>query len=289
MLKIQQIYNKNVRRFRYYFLWYIKCLFIKDPIFSFFLNDGSRFDYPLKSAIGRSLFSQGFEIEEIEFVCRTLNLGDTFFDVGANAGLYTIIAAKCVGENGHVYAFEPGERELKLLLHNIRINDINNVTVVQSAVSNIKGNVNFAISVDGAMNSLLKTNHPSQKIQKWQQVEVTTLDDIVEELSVKKVNFLKIDVEGAEKQVLDGAKILLESQKEIVVLFEASDLNALNFGYSVKDFLLEIISSGFFVYQLNRFGNLINISDNKLQIDEKNCNFIASKIPLKPINKLTTN
>ena len=78
-------------------------------------------------------------------------------------------------------------------------------------------------------------------------------------------NFIKIDVEGAEKQVLDGAKILLESQKEIVVLFEASDLNAESFGYSVKDFLLDIMSSGFFVYQLNKFGNLINISENEFR------------------------
>ena len=130
------------------------------------------------------------------------------------------------------------------------------------------------------MNSLLKTNHPLQKIQEWQKIEVTTLDDIVDELSVKKVNFLKIDVEGAEKQVLDGAKILLESQKEIVILFEASDLNALDFGYSVKDILSEIISSGFFIYQVNELGNLINISENELGIIRKNYNYIASKIPI---------
>jgi len=280
VLQIQQIYKKNIRRFRYYLLWYIQCFFIKDPIFSFFLNDGSRFDYPLKSAIGRSLFSQGFEIEEIEFVRRTLKLGDVFFDVGANGGLYSIIAAKLVGENGHVYCFEPGERESKLLLHNLAINNLTNVTTIKSAVSNIKGKTNFAISVDEAMNSLLETNHPAQKIQEWQQVEVTTLDDIVEELSVKKVDFIKIDVEGAEKQVLDGAKILLESQKEIVILFEASDLNAESFGYSVKDFLLDIMSSGFFVYQLNKFGNLINVSENELGIIRKNYNYIASKLSM---------
>jgi hypothetical protein len=130
------------------------------------------------------------------------------------------------------------------------------------------------------MNSLLKTNHPLQKIQEWQKIEVTTLDDIVDELNVKKVNFLKIDVEGAEKQVLDGAKILLESQKEIVILFEASDLNALDFGYSVKDILSEIISSGFFIYQVNELGNLINISENEVGTIRKNYNYIASKIPI---------
>jgi|694.fasta_scaffold22230_9 FkbM family methyltransferase len=280
MLKFQQIYNKSMRRFRFHFLWYIQCLFIKDPVFSFFLNDGSRFDYPLKNVVGRLLFSGVFELEEIEFIRQILKPGDIFFDVGANGGLYTIIAAKLVGENGHVYSFEPGERELKLLHHNIAINNLTNVTVIESAVSNIKGKTNFAISVDGAMNSLLKTNHPLQKIQEWQKIEVTTLDDVVDELSVKKVNFLKIDVEGAEKQVLDGAKILLESQKEIVILFEASDSTALNFGYSVRDILSEIISSGFFIYQFNELGNLINISENELGIIRKNYNYIASKIPI---------
>jgi FkbM family methyltransferase len=280
MLKIHMVYKKNIRRFKFYFLWHIQCLVSKNPIFSFLLADGSRFDYPIKSAIGRSLFSGIFEIEEIEFVRQILKPGDIFFDVGANGGLYTIIAAKHVGDNGHVYTFEPGERELKLLHHNIAINNLTNVTIIESAVSNIKGKANFAISVDGAMNSLSKTNHPGQKIQEWQTVEVTTIDDIVQEFNVKRIDLMKIDVEGAEKQVLAGAKKFLDSQKEIILLFEASDLNALNFGYSVNDFLLDIISSGFFVYQLNEFGNLINVSENELGIIRKNCNYIASKIPV---------
>jgi hypothetical protein len=65
-----------------------------------------------------------------------------------------------------------------------------------------------------------------------------------------------------------------------VILFEASDSTALNFGYSVRDILSEIISSGFFIYQFNELGNLINISENELGIIRKNYNYIASKIPI---------
>lgn len=185
-----------------------------------------------------------------------------------------------MGENGHVYAFEPGERELKLLRHNIAINHLSNVTIVESAVSNIKSEAKFAISVDGAMNSLLETNHPLQKIQEWQTVNVTTLDDIVQDLNLKKVNFVKIDVEGAEKQVFEGAKNLLKSQKEIVILFEASALNVDGFECSVDDILLQVMSFGFFIYYIDQSRRLINISSNKLQRDKKVYNFIASKISL---------
>lgn len=280
MLKIQQIYKKTIRRYKYYFLWYVQCLISKSPIFSFSLDDGSQFDYPLRSAVGRTLFSGVFEAEEMAFVRQILKPRDIFFDVGANGGLYTIIAAKQVGENGHVYAFEPGERELKLLRHNIAINRLTNVTIVESAVSNIKSEAKFAISVDGAMNSLIETNHPLQKIQEWQTVNVTTLDDIIQDLSLRKVDFIKIDVEGAEKQVFEGAKSLLKSQKEIVILFEAGGLSVDGFECSVEDVLQQVMSFGFFVYYIDRSGSLINISANTLQRDKKVYNFIASKMPL---------
>jgi FkbM family methyltransferase len=247
-----------------------------NEIYNFVLIDGSKLDYPLKSAVGRSLFANGFERGEIEFLRGSLKPGDIFFDVGANAGLYTVIAAKQIGESGHVYAFEPGECELKLLRHNIAINNLTNVTIIEKAVSNTTGKTQFAISRDGAMNSLLKTDHPQQQIERWQLVELTTLDSFVQELDIKKVDFVKIDVEGAEKLVFEGAKNILTSKNQTVFLFEATDLNANSFGYSQQDLISLLLSRALFVYSLNVSGNLEGISNLTSKIKKKHYNFVAS-------------
>ena len=92
-------------------LYKLKCAFTKNEIFTFKLADGSDFDYPLKSYIGYALFANEFEKTEIAFLRRSLRSGDIFLDIGANGGVYTVIGAKLVGSEGHVYAFEPGEHE----------------------------------------------------------------------------------------------------------------------------------------------------------------------------------
>ncbi|BAZ05138.1 FkbM family methyltransferase [Calothrix sp. NIES-3974] len=278
MLRLGKLYGKIKTKLKYHFLWKIQCLFARNTLFSFLLPDGSRFDYPINTAVGRLLFSGIFETREIEFMRQTLKQNDIFFDIGANGGIYTVIAAKQVGKNGHVYAFEPGERELKLLRHNIAINNLTNVTVIERGVSNEKGTAKFGISRDGAMNSLLKTNHPGQEIEEWQTIETTTLDDIIQEFNIKKVDFIKIDVEGAEKKVFEGSRNLLESQDNVVILFEASDLTAVRFGYTVNDFLKELISVNLIVYYFDKDGNILKLSQDKLRSKITGYNFIASKI-----------
>src|SRR6185312_8497302 len=117
-----------------------------------------------------------FETAELRFIQERLRPGDVFVDIGANGGIYTVIAAKKVGASGRVLAFEPGPRNLELLKRNLALNGLTNVTIVPKAVSNTAGAAALAISRDGAMNSLAKTSHAGQRIEKWETVETTTLD-----------------------------------------------------------------------------------------------------------------
>lgn len=245
--------------------------------YSFCLPDGSPFDYPLNSAIGRALFSGGFEVAEVEFMRQLLKPGDIVFDVGANGGLFTIIAAKQVGDSGHVYAFEPGERELELLRHNIEINHLKNVTVIAAAVGDKTCSTQLAISCDGALNSLAHTDHPNQQIQSWQPVKMLSLDSAIQEFNISQVNFIKIDVEGAEKLVLNGAKNLLYSHPNTIILLEASDLNARSFGYVVRDFLGDLIMENFSINYLNEKCLLTPISIDDPRVGQQIYNFIAFK------------
>jgi FkbM family methyltransferase len=179
--------------------WKLQCLFYGDKIKTFYLSDGSRFDYPFKSALGMSFAICGFEIAEVEFVLNSLKYEDVFIDIVANGGFYTVMAAKKIQSHGHIYAFEPDQRNLKLLKNNIAVNKITNVTIIDNAVSNEKGNAKFAIARDGALNSLADTNRKDQEIQHWETVSLTTLDDFVKEFNVSRIDFIKVDAEGSEK------------------------------------------------------------------------------------------
>lgn len=231
--------------------WKIACILMPGKIFRFTIGDSLYFEYPLKSDIGQALFIKIFETAEIRFVYHHLQTGNIVFDVGANAGLFALIAAKKVGSTGHVYAFEPGLRELQLLRNNIAINHLNNITVVDCAVSDKVGTAQFAISVDGAMNSLAQTKHPSQKIQEWREVKLTTLDYFIEQQSIKKVDFIKIDVEGAEKKVLQGAIKLLGSSNAPEILCEFCDATATVFNSSGSDLWDTFVGLGFHLFRIS--------------------------------------
>jgi FkbM family methyltransferase len=249
----------------------------QDKNCTFSLPDGSHFNYPLNSAIGRALFTGGFEIAEVEFMRKLLKPGDIVFDVGANGGLFTVIAAKKVGDSGHVYAFEPGERELELLRHNIEINHLKNVTVIAAAVGDKIGSTQLAISCDGALNSLRQTDHPKQQIEGWQPVKMLTLDSVIQEFKIPQVEFIKIDVEGAEKLVIAGANILLSSNTPPVILFESSDLNARCFGYAVRDLIAEFIENKYAINHFDESGYLTPICSEDPRLGKQIYNFIARK------------
>jgi FkbM family methyltransferase len=276
--KIQLFLLKIRRRIQGYFfslLFKLKCAFLAGEIVTFTLADGSHFDYPLRSYIGYALFAKDFEETEIAFLRRSLKPGDIFLDVGANGGIYSVIAAKQVGPQGHVYAFEPGERELALLRHNIELNNLTNVTVMECAVSNKSGIAKFAVVKDGALNSLAALNRTEQQIEYWKTVTTTSLDDFLSKYAISKVDFIKIDVEGAEKLVLDGAKKLLGSNHRVTILFEASDYNEPAFGYSAKQLLNELCEAGLNIYCLDGLSRLQNIDMADIKLGKKIYNFVT--------------
>jgi FkbM family methyltransferase len=246
---------------------------------TFTLNDGLTFYYPLNSGVGRALLAGIFEVYELNFLRKFLKQGDVVLDVGANGGLYTVIAAQRVGKEGHIYACEPSQRELNLLQHNIKSNSLENVTIIKSAVSSEEGTVKFGIAQDGAMNSLAVTDHPGQSVNQWENVELTTIDNIISLYKLTKINLIKIDVEGAEKLVIDGAQNLLQSEDSPVLLLEASNLNSQSFGYSAKQILQQLLNYGYKVYYFNpeKNGSLTPISLDDRRIGHQIYNFVISK------------
>jgi FkbM family methyltransferase len=136
--------------------------------------------------------------------------GDVVYDIGANVGFYTLLASNLVGDSGRVVAFEPVKRNLHFLRRHLAINKVINVCVIEAAVSERPGQAKFDESSNPSMGHLTTEG---QII-----VPCVTLDALVEKSAIPPPNCLKIDVEGAEDEVLCGAERLISQYRPIIFL-----------------------------------------------------------------------
>jgi FkbM family methyltransferase len=148
-----------------------------------------------------------YEQEKYELFYKELSAGMVVYDVGANTGIYTVLACRSVGANGRVFAFEPATMNLFYLHENIRANRFVNCEVDPKAVSNSDGTVQFELSGEPCLGKISTDG--------LLRVPSTSLDSFC--LSGKPMpQLLKIDVEGAEYEVLTGAaKVLLKAKPTI--------------------------------------------------------------------------
>jgi len=129
--------------------------------------------------------------------------GDIVIDVGAHVGTFTVNAAKLVGDKGLVVAIEPEPSNLALLQRNIDSQNLNNVKVIRKAVWDKAAKLWLYLSKHSGLHSLCYAS--GDRVE----VEAESLDNIVSKLGLSQVDFVKIDVEGAEIEVLKGAERIL--------------------------------------------------------------------------------
>jgi FkbM family methyltransferase len=132
----------------------------------------------------------------------------TVYDIGAQAGFYTLFFSRLVGPTGTVYAFEPCAYEARYLLDHIRLNDLQNVRVIQAAVWTASGLA--ALTTDRGQTQ----NAISGSTDSILQVPTLALDD----LHIPPPHLIKMDVEGAESAVIEGAKQTLHRHRPIVFI-----------------------------------------------------------------------
>jgi FkbM family methyltransferase len=187
--------------------------------------DGLKVDVMLGNDHSLCLYVSGtFEPNEFHFLGQILKPGMTVLDVGANEGLYTLFSASRVGPAGRVVAFEPSSRERRKLQHNVTRNRLANVTVVPSAVGSSEGTaaLQIASGVHSGHNTLGALVYDDAPAVGVEHVPVERLDAVIDRLGVARVDVIKIDVEGAEMHVLEGARGTLASQRPILMV-EAND------------------------------------------------------------------
>ena len=167
-----------------------------------------------------------WEPEVTALVQRLLKPGMTFVDVGANIGYYTLLAAKQLGHTGKVYAFEPEPLNFELLSKNVIVNWFSNVVRAEKkAVSAGAGNIDFYVRENYRGNSSIGAvtqEHLDVLFDSMEKVQVETvsLDQYFPE--PPSIDLMKIDVEGAELDALQGMRNVLQSNPDIVVICEWS-------------------------------------------------------------------
>jgi FkbM family methyltransferase len=156
---------------------------------------------------------------------RLINKGDTVIEVGGHIGYVSLFFAKLAGDTGHVFVFEPGANNLPYTTRNLE--SAKNVDLIRKAVSSTAGRMPFYLEdMSGQNNSLLKDFWVFDGVAKSaflqgqyreELVEVVTLDQFVAEKNLAPA-FLKVDVEGAEFDVLQGAINTIRSYKPVLML-----------------------------------------------------------------------
>lgn len=182
--------------------------------------------------MGEALFfHRPFEEGERRFVFGFLQPRMVVFDVGANQGLYTLLASQRVGSQGRVVAFEPVPSQLRKLRRNVWLNRRRNVVIEPQALSQHQGLVDMFVALDGK--GSYSSLRPPQVDARTEviKVAITTLDSYVLQHDIRFIDLVKIDVEGGEWDVLCGGIDLFCSSPRPVVMCEFSDRRTRPWGY----------------------------------------------------------
>lgn len=223
-------------------------------------------------ALGRMLLGEGFENAEHHFVERFLQPAMTVLDIGAHHGFYTLLASKRVGPWGRVISFEPSPRERKSLRLHLLLNRCQNVIVEGMALGDEDTESDLCVVEEWASgcNSLRPPDIPAGTSNL--RVCVSRLDSWLAKRDIGNVDFIKLDVEGAELAVLKGAAQLLEREPRPVILAEVQNIRTLPWGYRAREIIdhLKKIRYRWFRLSAEGFAEELDLSP-----DDFEGNFVA--------------
>jgi FkbM family methyltransferase len=214
-----------------------------------------------------NIYTGLYEFPDMGFLLHFLRAEDLFVDIGANVGSYSILACSAVGARG--VAFEPVPSTYKRLVENIRLNHLDErVKCINKGVGAQQGTITFTSDSDTTNHVLAPGEQSSNKVT----VEVTSLDTV---LQGECPSLIKIDVEGFETPVLDGAQETLENPTLDAVIMELNGSGS-RYGFEETKILDMMINKGFRTYSYNPFTRtLINLEGKNL--NSGNTLFIRDK------------
>lgn len=161
----------------------------------------------------------GWDLRELRFLARYLRPDMMFLDVGAYHGLYAVVAGKLVGPKGRVVAFEPTPHDRRRLQLHLSVNGIRNTTVESYAVSSVTGRANFFLPTSGVKTIAgLRASGLSSSSTRPIEVSTITLDEYCAKNAISAADVVKVDVEGAELDLLAGATHVIAALRPLWII-----------------------------------------------------------------------
>ncbi|MGI0058014.1 MAG: FkbM family methyltransferase [Nitrosarchaeum sp.] len=189
-----------------------------------------------------------YEEFETNIVKKEVKQGDVVIDIGANIGYFTLIFAKLVGDKGKVFAFEPDPTNFELLKKNVEINGYKNVVLEQKALSDNQGKMMLSLNkVNTAGHQL---DFKNEKSSNSVEVDVLSLDKYFSK-HIIDINFIKMDVEGAESNIIQGMTNILKNSKSLKMIVEYNPIAINEIGLNPKNYLNLLVENGFCLYDIN--------------------------------------
>ena len=198
------------------------------------------------------------EATETRLIYNTIKEGMTIIDIGANIGYHTLMMGKRVKRSGVVYAFEPEESNYRLLEKNIQMNKADNIFAIKKAVSDDISEGRIYIN---------KWNRGDHRIydsgdhRRFMPVETLTLDQFMKDKG--RVDFIKLDIQGAEYRALIGMERTIEENENLVLIIEFSPYHLKKTGIGSDTFLSWIESRGFIIYLIDKKKRALRSVDKK--------------------------
>jgi len=184
---------------------------------------------------------------ETAIVKKQIKKGDVVLDIGANIGYYTLIFSRLVGKMGRVYAFEPDPCSYALLKKNVEINECSNVVLLQKAVSNKSVKIKLYLCEYNSMDHRIYDSHDNRK---FVEIDAIKLDDYFKNYH-KKINFIKMDIQGSEGVAVQGMSYLLKKNKTVKIITEFWPTALKKAKTQPKDFLNSLSKQGFKFFDVN--------------------------------------
>jgi FkbM family methyltransferase len=195
-----------------------------------------------------------FERAEVEFILRMLQPGVTFFDIGANIGLFSLAAGKKLwGQPSAIYAFEPCRATFAILEKNLLKNELAKARAICAALSDQTGEAHLYVNTalkDG-LNSLEDPSYSDAEVVGREVVQTITLDDFVAREHIARVDVMKVDVEGAERLVLRGGRKLLKRPDAPLILYEGYSWCTASFHYHPVELMWQLEEFGYELFVLD--------------------------------------
>lgn len=181
-----------------------------------------------------------------EFLLKNLKDDSVFVDVGAYIGLFSLIASTRI-KTGKIYSFEPVQSSIEIIKANVKLHNVKNITLLNKAISNVTGEDHLFWREGAQCISRIYIHPRDNNVYHVEVIPTIKLDDFERDV---KIDFMKIDIEGSEVELFEGAKEFFKRNKDCIVILELHNLQIEARGIKLNDFIKNL-SQDFDCYDLN--------------------------------------